>query len=152
MRNIFILLLTLVTLPLGALNAPDSPDDNPILQSSSTNMQQNARQAVRLGNKNFQNRLNTSGMTITDTNIAILITTGFQPFFDKLNQLGENPFLNTSSLRDQYMNEFIELIQKLRVLLIKNQTQFSSPLLIDEKAADDETLQIVKEAINNGHF
>lgn len=146
------LLLAVVTLPLCALNAPDAPADNPVWQASSTNLQQNARQAVRLGNQNFQSRLNTPGMTITDTNIAILITTGFQPFFDKLNRLGENAPLNSSTLHEQYMNEFIELVQKLRVLLIKNQTQFSSPLLIDEKAADDETLKIVQEAINNGHF
>ena len=152
MKYIFILFLTLVTLPLCALNAPDSPEDKPVLQSSSTNMQQNARQAVRLGNKNFQSRLNTPDMTATDTNIALLITTGFQPFFDKLNRLEANGLLRSPSLREQYTNEFFELVQQLRVLLIKNQSRFSSVLFIDEKAADEETLKIVNEAINNGHF
>ena len=115
-------------------------------------MQQNARQAVRLGNKNFQSRLNTPDMTATDTNIALLITTGFQPFFDKLNRLEANGLLRSPSLREQYTNEFFELVQQLRVLLIKNQSRFSSVLFIDEKAADEETLKIVNEAINNGHF
>ena len=146
------LLLAVVTLPLCALNAPDAPADNPVWQASSTNLQQNARQAVRLGNQNFQRRINTSAMTPTDTRIAILITTGFQPFFDKLNRSQGNALNASTDRHEQYVNEFTKLIQKLRVLLIKNQTQFISPLLIDEKAADDETLKIVQEALTNGHF
>lgn len=146
------LLLAVVTLPLCALNAPDAPVDNPVWQASSTNLQQNARQAVRLGNKNFQSRVNTPDMTATDTRIAILITTGFQPLFKKWNHLEENPLFTPAELRARYRQELMERVHQLRVLLLKNQTQFSNPLLIDEKAADDETLKIVQEALTNGHF
>ncbi len=151
MKYIYILCLTLVVSPLCALNAPELPDGKPVWQAAATNTRQNARQAVRLGNQNFKNRVNTPDMTAADIKIAVLIAVGFQPFFDKLDRQ-KKTFPTQPELQAQYRDEFTELVQQLRKLLINNQSLFVNPLLIDEKAADEETLQIVQEAIANGHF
>ena len=152
MKKLLLLLFLAAAAPLCALNAPDAPDGKSVLQTYSTDIKQNASNAVRLGHENFKRRLNTPRMSKTDKQIALLITTEFQPFFDKLNHLQENNLLDDSPLKVQYSQQFKELISKLSKLFLQNQTRFTDPFFLDEKAAALETVQIVQEALDQGHF
>lgn len=153
MKQLFILLFLASTLPLPALNAaPTHPGHESILQIYSADKNQNARQAVRLGNENFHRRINTAEMTSTDTQIALLITTGFKPFFEKLDKLEENALNQNEELSVQYQQEFQELVIKFSKLLLKNQLRYTNSLLIDKDAAAQEALLIVQEAITQGRF
>ncbi len=138
--------------PLGAFNAPSAPGQEPILSVYSNNLALNARQAVQLGNANFRRRVNTNQMTATDIQIAMLIEVRFLPFFEKLNQLKHASNGQKETLKAQYSDEFNELVIQLSKLLFKNQNRFTNPLLLDDKAILDETLNVVQEAIERGSF
>ena len=152
MKKLLILLGILFVFTGHIWSDPSLPNEKPVLDIYSVDMKKNARQAVRLGNFNFQQRINTSQMTVTDTQIALLITTGFQPFFDKLNRLEDSPSLQAKELQKQYSEEFVKLIHKLSKLFLKSQGGYVNSLLLDEQAAAQETLLIVQEAVDKGHF
>ena len=141
-----------VPFPLGALNAPCEPGQEPTLTVYSHDLAQNARHAIRLGNANFQRRVNTDQMTATDIQIATLIQTRFAPFFEKLNQLDNAPEQQKQALQAQYSDEFNVLVLQFGQLLFKNQNRFTNPLLLDDKVLLEEALNIVQEAIDKGHF
>ena len=129
-----------------------APAEDPILSVYSTNKTVNSQGAVRLGYKNFRTRINTSGATATDTQIADLITTGFQPFFNKLNQLETKPAPERTALEAQYNQDFSQLVLQLAKLFIRNQHRYNAWMLLDESAAAEETAKIVQEAVENGSF
>lgn len=151
MKKLFTLLLLTLVVPLSALNAPE-PDHKPVVATFSSNKSENARRAVRLGYANFKRRFNTPETTATDSQIAVLITTSFRSFFEKLNNLEDDALDRDIDLHDQYSQEFNELVQKLNKLFLKNQTSYLNDLLLDEKSALQETLLIVQEAVARGSF
>lgn len=148
----------LLTLPGNALNyaalerAVTSPVDEPVFSIYTSSAEVNSRRAVRLGYQNFHTRLNTPNMTPTDTQIALLITTGFQPFFNKLNQLESASEQERQTRSPALQNEFENLVRQLAVLLFKNQRRYMNPFFLQEKSALEETLKIVQEAIERGSF
>ncbi len=151
MKLIFSVICLLAFMPIYA-NPPQIPVDEPVWSVYSTDRTENARLSVRLGYQNFRTRLNTSEMTPTDTAIALLITTGFQPFFDKVNRWADVSPEGKARMREQYQDELIELLNKLRTLLLKNQHRYTNSLLIDEQEALQETWRIVQEATRRGSF
>ena len=159
MKKLFLLLLICATLPAGALNytaleraITAAPTDEPVYQIYSMNKALNAKRAIRLGYKNFQLRINTPNATFSDTQIAILITTRFQPFFDKLNRLEQVPQEKRPALTRQYSEEFADLVAALAKLLLKNQHRYSNSTFLDDTASLEETLQIIQEAIARRSF
>ena len=143
-------LLLLLMSPLFAEMA--TPIDEPAWVRFNTPPTENARQAVRLGYSLFKTRLNTPNMTHTDRQIALLITTGFQPFFEKLNRLENASQDEVSRLSSQYSDEFADLISRLSKLFIANQNHYLTPWIIDDNQALQETLLIVQQAIKQGSF
>lgn len=151
MKNILCSLLLIISFPLFA-NSPANPIDVPVLASYRQSTEEITRQAVRLGYQNFQIRLNTPEMTLSDRHIAIFITIRFQPFFDKLNQLENVSEQEKNVLVSQYNDEFADLIAQFSKLLLNNQRHYSNPLFLNDQIALQETLQIVQEAISRGSF
>ena len=91
-------------------------------------------------------------MTSTDRKIALLITTGFQPFFEKLNRLENSAAEKNLQLPPDYNEEFADLITRLSKLLIENQSHYLNPWMIDNNAAVQETLLIVQQSLERGSF
>lgn len=141
-----------VAFPLGALNATDGPDQDPTVTLLLQDKAQLTRQAVHLGYAQFQRRLNTSEMTSTDRQIALLISAGFQTFFNKVNLLENATPQQWETVKESYTQEFGDLVRQLSQLFLKNQTHYVNPLLLDNQTAAEETLLIVQEAIEQGHF
>ncbi len=129
-----------------------TPVDAPIPQVYTNHLALNSQRAVRLGYKNFKTRINTPDATTTDTEIAILITTSFQPFFEKLNQLENVSPDKRPTLITQYNKEFETLVAQLTELLLKNQQRYVIPIFLDDNAALEETLVIIQEAVDKGSF
>lgn len=160
MKTLLLLLLICVTLPAGALNytaleraITAAPVDEPIYQIYTADTALNAKRAIRLGYQHFQTRINTPKATVTDTQIALLITTRFQPFFDKLNQLEQMPpDKRPPALTRQYTEQFTNLAIELTRLLLKNQHRYSHTTFLDSSAALQETILIIQEAANRGTF
>lgn len=150
MKLLLPLLLLFAWAPLRALNA--QPDHDPVLQVYSTDKAENTRRAIRLGYQHFQTRLNTPEMTNTDKQIALFIRVNLQPFFDKLNALENASAAQKAAVHDQYNEEFNTLVKQLTQLFFKNQTRYTNPLFLDNQAALLETVDIIQEAADNGHF
>ena len=149
MKKLFTLFLLAAALPLGALNAPSH---EPVLQVYSSNRAQNARSAIELGYVNFQRRVNTQEMTSTDIKIALFVHTKLRPFLEKVSVWETMPDEQKAELKQNYSDELVELTQQLSQLLLKNQSRYINPLLLDEQAALEETLRIVYNSIQQGHF
>lgn len=152
MKKLLILFVLVATLPLGALNAPTPPIEEPVLQVYSANRSQNARSAIQLGYANFQRRVNTQEMTPTDIKIALFVHTKLRPFLEKISIWETMPDEQKAPLRQNYSDELVELTQQLSQLLLKNQSRYINPLLLNDQAALDETLRIVYNSIQQGHL
>ena len=153
MKKLFIFFVCVVALPAGAFNYTaleravlSAPHDINALQVYSTDRAENARQAVRLGYNYFHARVNTPTMTPADIKIALFISTQLQPFFNKLDNLPHTP------MPSNFQEEFMALLTQLSGLFQKNQLRYTNPLLIDEMAALQETLEIVQKAVQKGSF
>lgn len=149
MKWFFLLLCIALSAPVWA---EPTTIDEPLLSVYSTNRAENSRRAVRLGYQNFRIRFNTPDATFTDIQIASLITTGFQSFFDKLNKLDHPSDGTKITLPPPLNDEFQNLIVKLAKLLLKNQTRYTNPLFVDDEATAQETVAIVQEAVARGRF
>ena len=158
MKKLLLFICLCSALPLFALNeaAPEhalaAPTDEPIYKIYSSNIELNSQRAIRLGYKNFKSRINTRNATSLDIEIATLITTGFEPLFNKIGQLQDLPEKERAKRVAQYNREFENLALQLAQLLFKNQRRYTAPAFLDDQAALQETLQIIQEAIENGSF
>ena len=148
----FLLTAAFLLFPIWTVAETAAPYDESTITVYSHNTAENTRRAVRLGYQNFRHRINTPDMTATDTQIAILITTGFQPFFDKLNTLENATADEVARLSPQLSDQFSDLLARLAKLLVKNQQRYTNPLFLQDHAALQETLLIVQEAIERGTF
>ncbi len=148
-RMKLLLLVSLFVVPLLPLAAEPAPLSEPVWSVYTSSAAVNSRRAIRLGYQNFHTRVNTPDMTPTDTQIALLITTKFQPFFDKLQSLDEP---DRQAQADDLQDEFEALVTQLAILLFKNQHRYTNPLFLQDQPAFDETLSIVQEAIDKGSF
>ena len=129
-----------------------APTEDPVVHIYSSDRALNSQRAIRLGYKNFQSRINTSNATDTDNQIAILITTGFLPLFEKIDQLETLPQKENAKHIAQCNQEFNNLALQLAQLLFKNQRRYVAPAFLDDGAALEETAKIIQEAIKNGSF
>ena len=158
MKKLFTFILCCVALPAVALQeaalerALTTPTEDPVVLLYSSDRALNSQRAIRLGYKNFQSRIHTSDVTDTDTQIAILITTGFQPLFEKIDQLETLPKKERAERIAQYNQEFNNLALQLAQLLFKNQRRYVAPAFLDDGAALEETAKIIQEAIEKGTF
>ncbi len=160
MKKLLILIGLCAALPAGALNyqaleravVAVSPTDETVWQIYTPNAALNSRRAIRLGYAHFQRRINTPAATATDTEIALLITTRFQPFFGKLNELETLPVEERATRKEQYQEEFEKLAIQLAQLLFKNQYRYTVPLFLSDEAALQVTIVIIQEAIKKGTF
>lgn len=146
----FLLLLCLAV--VSPVWAEPATFDEPVLTIYMTDKSENSRRAVRLGYHIFCTRVNTPEMTAQDRSIAKLIKNGFQPFFEKLNQLETLPAEKRAELTPVLQEEFEELVIQLAKLLFKNQSRYTNPYFLDDQAAVGETALIVQEAIERGTF
>lgn len=149
MKFFLILVCLAVVSPIWAEPAPY---DEPVLSVYTTDKAENSRRAVRLGYHIFCSRVNTQEMTAQDISIGKLIEEGFQPFFEKLNQLETLPAEKRAELTPVLREEFEELVVQLAKLLFKNQSRYTNPYFLDDQAAVGETVVIVQEAIERGTF
>ncbi len=159
MKKLFILMISLAAFPACAFNHAAleravlaAPVDNPVLCIYAASPAIISQRAIRLGYNNFHTRINTPRATETDTEIAILITTQFQPFFDKLNNLENKPEKERPALIAQYNQEFEQLVIQLAQLFFKNQRRYSPLVILNDQAALQETINIIQEAITKGSF
>ncbi len=134
------------------LVAEPAPVDEPTLSVYSSSIEQNTRKAVRLGYQNFLSRIHTPDKSITDMQIALVITTGLNPWLEKVNKLENTATQQDAAQMNMLREQFEKLIAQLAALFIKNQTRYTNPLFLEDKYAVQETTQIVYDAVNRGYF
>ena len=135
-----------------ALTASPGLADEPLLSVYDSDKVLNSRRAIRLGYQNFHARINTPDATAADVQIARLVRDGFQPFFEKLNNLESLSIPQKAEISPALNDEFSKLVVQLGQLLFKNQLRYTNPYFLDDQAALQETIVIVHEAVERGSF
>ena len=152
-------LLLVAFLPLRAWNVTaleralySVPDGRSAFLQYHGTLAATTRQAIRLGYTHFHDRVNTPQMTSVDEEIAICIEKQLQPFFTRMDKLSHSNTLTPEQYQLQFTQQFSEIVAKLAVLFYQNQTRYPIRLFVDEQAAVDETILIVREALARGKF
>lgn len=159
-KYILLISLLFVLLPLRAWNTAAleravynaRPDDRPLARQYAPSLAVYSHRAIRLGYEHFHERVNTPLMTQTDKEIAFFIQQDLQRFFNRMEEIAKTEHLSPAQLQAKYSSQFVELLTQLATLFYKNQQVYTHLLFMDDHAALEETLKIVQEALEVGHF